>query len=166
MRFLSTLFYMILTVIGIIISINIFAYIMCFFIIKKEQKGKIVYLYMLLLIAVLILAALFASYFKYIYLYKTFFILSMLFLLMLAIIIANNSILDSSTEYRTHYKKDLTKSNSKNGHSTFYNLLAFFGLFYLFHEVFYDDDNDDSHFNNEDFHDSDNDYYDNSNDDE
>ena len=98
MRFLSTLFYMILIVIGIIVSINVFAFIMGFFIIQKEQKGKIVYLYMVLLIATLFLAALFSLFFKYEYISKFFLILSMLFLLMLAIILANNSLLDDSSE--------------------------------------------------------------------
>lgn len=156
MRFLSTLFYMILITIGIIISINIFAFIMGFFIIQKEQKGKIVYLYMLLLIATLFLAALFALFFKYEYISKFFLILSMLFLLMLAIIVANNSLLNDSEEHNTHYTKSITNNNSKNGHSILYNTLAILGLLYLFHEVFdYDNyDNDNYHnFDDENFHD-------------
>lgn len=168
MRFLSTLFYMILIVIGIIVSINVFAFIMGFFIIQKEQKGKIVYLYMVLLIATLFLAALFSLFFKYEYISKFFLILSMLFLLMLAIILANNSLLDDSSEHETCYKKSITNNNSKNRHSMFYNTIAFLGLLYLFHEVFddddyYDDYYDDNydHFNDENFHDDNDDYYNN-----
>ena len=168
MRFLSTLFYMILIVIGIIVSINVFAFIMGFFVIQKEQKGKIVYLYMLLLIAALFLSALFTlTFFKYEFIAKFFLILSMLFLLMLAIIVANNSLLNDSEERDTHYTKALTNNNSKNGHSIFYNTLAILGLVYLFHEVFDDDDYhyDDNynHYNDENFHDDNNyndDYHD------
>ena len=171
MRFLSTLFYMILIVIGIIVSINVFAFIMGFFVIQKEQKGKIVYLYMLLLIAALFLAALFTlTFFKYEFIAKFFLILSMLFLLMLAIIVANNSLIYDNSDSQSYKMIHNNKSHhtQKNGHSFLYNLFAFFGLLYLFHEVFDDDDYD--HYDNIDY-DDDNDsddsgeYNDDSNDD-
>ena len=167
MRFLNTLFYMILIVIGIIISINIYAYVMGFFVIKREEKAKIVYFYILLIAVGLFLLAFFSEFLKYTFLSKVFLILSALFLLMLAIIVANNSLLNDSEERDTHYTKALTNNNSKNGHSIFYNTLAILGLVYLFHEVFDDDDYhyDDNynHYNDENFHDDNNyndDYHD------
>lgn len=171
MRFLNTLFYMILIVIGIIISINIYAYVMGFFVIKREEKGKIVYFYILLIAVGLFLLAFFSEFLKYTFLSKVFLILSALFLLMLAIIVSNNSLIYDSSDsqsYKMIIHNNKSHHTQKNGHSFLYNLFAFFGLLYLFHEVFDDDDYD--HYDNIDY-DDDNDsddsgeYNDDSNDD-
>ena len=154
MRFLNTLFYMILIVIGIIISFNIYAYVMGFFVIKREEKGKIVYFFILLIAVGLFLLAFFSEFLKYTFLSKVFLILSALFLLMLAIIVSNNSLIYGSSDSQSYNKmihNNKSHHTQKNGHSFLYNLFAFFGLLYLFHEVFDDDDYD--HYDNIDYDD-------------
>lgn len=153
MRFLNTLFYMILIVIGIIISFNIYAYVMGFFVIKREEKGKIVYFFILLIAVGLFLLAFFSEFLKYTFLSKVFLILSALFLLMLAIIVSNNSLIYDNSDSQSYKMIHNNKSHhtQKNGHSFLYNLFAFFGLLYLFHEVFDDDDYD--HYDNIDYDD-------------
>ena len=152
MRLLSTICCIILIILGSIVVFNIFAYTLGFFAVQREKKGKIILLLLLLLSVISLFIAEYFSTLKYINLYNLFIYLFFILLLILIIIIVNN-IIDWHCDRYYNYNKIITpnnyanknNSNENKEHVFFYKIISYIGLFYIFHEIF-SEDNDSNHF--------------------
>ena len=158
MRLLTTICYIIFIVLGSIAAFNIFVYILGYFAVQIEKKGKIIFLLIILCsILFLFLSNIFLDI-HYKNISNILLAISFAFFLIF-IIIASINFFEWNMRNNSKTQIPTIKNKTyKNEPNFLFRFLSFVGMFYIFHEIFDDDDNNnDFHNQKEDFHEHEND---------